>query len=200
MPLGHGSASTSIGIDNTLPARRLGRIIRDLLEAHPHYEYLGPDRSIEDLVASFGLSTADLSITRAILGRRLVTVIAIASRAWRSPSTRLSLFRLREAAAFMDIRLLIVPESSARKRPRRDNARVVADAAGVRVSADDRMLVLRHLAENGDMALGDLATIIESATPFATILSMASNGAVDIDLDQRITPATIVRIPIARAA
>jgi hypothetical protein len=185
-------------VDYSLPVRRLGRVIRDLIEAYPCLEYIGPDRRIEELARSFGLGPGDVVIMRAVAARRLVTVVGVLGTVWRSEAARRSLRDLREAARFTGTRLVVVPEHAATRTTRRRTARVIAEAAGIGITAEDRLAVMQHLIEEGDSTLHRCACVVSSAAPVSAVLAMASDGTVRIDLDHPLSPETRVELPSAR--
>ena len=64
------------------------------------------------------------------------------------------------------------------------------------MSGSDRMSVISFLASHGSGTLSQVAGLLDHPHPVATVLQLATTGAIHIDLDAAIRPATEVNFPL----
>ncbi len=61
------------------------------------------------------------------------------------------------------------------------------------------MAVLAHLIQHGASCLSELAGLVTHKDPFGAVLHLVTTGAIALNIDQCITPYTMVDIPAPAA-
>jgi hypothetical protein len=203
------SASQSITIKNNLSEEtrrrrrlevetdRLRRGIEALVRANRSVSSLGRNEEIEELARELGLEDHDVVCLDVRVRNRVASLVCVPSRLWNRPGAMAIFFELKGAAAALGQRVMLVPESFVRRQPRLDNSRMVSAAADIEVNATDRMLILEFLLEHGGGTLSDVASLVRHPDPVAAVLHLVTVGALDIDLNAPILPATEVRFASA---
>lgn len=173
---------------------KLQRQIRDLVTANPHCKYVGGNAAVENIAARLGFEPHDLAIADVKIGRRIVTMICVPHRVWDTPYTAAKSIDLRVEARMAGYNAILVPQAVVEREPRLGNSQRLARTAKFKVDATSRMAILHHLIEHGPSCLSELADVVVHVDPIGAVLHMATTGAVDIDLNQCITPYTLVDI------
>ena len=101
---------------------------------------------------------------------------------------------VRIAAGSLGHKVILAPESLVRKaQPVDAGHRPISMEYDI--TGGDHTAILHFLLENGSGKLAQLAGLIRHPDPVGAVLHLAVTGAVDIDLDAVIAPATQVRFP-----
>jgi hypothetical protein len=177
---------------------RLSRSLEALVRANRSLLALGRNDEIEQLSLEVGLAEFDLVCFDVRIRNRRASIVCVPSRLWNRPGAMSMFFELKAEAATLGHRVVLVPESFVRRQPRLDNARLVSAAADIQINATDRMSILEFLLENGGGTLSDVASLVRHPDPVGAILHLVTVGALDIDLNAPILPATEVRFASAR--
>ncbi|WP_173088685.1 hypothetical protein [Devosia sp. 1635] len=183
-------------VDTSLSYRRLKRNALSIINASPTISLLEPDKVVTGLAAGIGLDTSQLVILRVIVGFSPVTLVIAPTTVWTSPADHLKLLELKNTAAFIGCRTVLVPEGIIQRQPRLDNSRLIENS-GAHVTADQRIELMAHLIEHGPTALVDLAKSIQHDTPVAAILNLAASGVLIVESGRIIGPYTVVHLPDA---
>jgi hypothetical protein len=177
---------------------KLHHQIRDLITANSHCKYIGGNKPVEAIAAKLGFQPHDLAIADVKIGKRIVTMICVPHRAWDTPYTAAKSVELRVEARMAGYNAILVPQAVVEREPRLGNSQLLARTAKFKVDATTRMAVLHYLIEHGPSCLSELADIVTHIDPFGAVLHLATTGAVEIDLEQCITPYTMVDIASPR--
>jgi hypothetical protein len=173
---------------------RLHQQLKDLITANPSCHYIGGNSGVERIAASAGFESHELAIADVRIGRRIVTLICVPHRIWDQslPSARaLDLrFQAREAGHAA----ILVPQAVVEREPRLGNSQLLARTVKIKVDATSRMAVLAYLIENGASCLAELAGLIDHSDPFGAVLHMITTGAIALNIEQCITPYSLVDI------
>jgi len=183
-------------VDTSLARRRLKRNALSIINASPSISLLEPDKVVTGLAAGVGLDTTQLVILRVIVGFALVTLVIAPTTIWTAPADHLKLLELKNTAAFMGYRTVLVPEGFIQRQPRLDNSRLIENS-GAHVTADQRIELMAYLIEHGPTAMIDLAKSIRHDTPVAAILNLAASGVLIVEGNRAIGPYTVVHLPDA---
>lgn len=179
---------------------RLREQIIDLVRAYRRSEYIGGNAMVETMAQEIGFEPHDLCICDIRINGRLVTLICVPHNVWNRAYAMGRVIDLRFRARKAGYNVVLVPQGFVERQPRSDNASMLRRLAKVRVDATTRMIILAHLIENGDCALAELADLIEHPDPFGAVLHLVAVGAVSIDINQCITPYTMVGLPDPRSS
>jgi hypothetical protein len=128
---------------------------------------------------------------------RRASLVCVPTRLWNRAGAMAMFFALKSAAMSLGHRVVIVPETFIRRQPRLENSIMVSAAAHVEVNATDRMVILEFLLEHGGGTLSEVASLIRHPDPVAAVLHLVTVGALDIDLNAPILPATEIRFASA---
>jgi hypothetical protein len=195
-----GGGPIAIDRRRARPVRRdleLHRRIRDLVGTYTRATYFGENRVLGHVAVNLGLEPDDLVLCDLLLDRRLVTLIVIMGDGRGNPVTMARVMDLRHQAKKLGYRGVLVPEGVVARQPRLRNASLLGQvAARVEVDPTSRMIVLTHLAENGDCSLGELAALLTHPDPFGAVLHLATTGALRVDLRRAISPSTSISLPV----
>lgn len=176
---------------------RLRRGAEALVRANRSVSYLGSNEEIAEMARDLGLEDHEhVSIDVRVRGRR-ASLVCVPSRLWNRPGAMALFFELKGASAALGHRVILVPESFIRRQPRLDNALMISGAADIEICASDRMSILEFLLENGGGTLSDVASLVRHPDPVSAVLHLVTVGALDIDLDAAILPASEVRFATA---
>jgi hypothetical protein len=159
--------------------RRLRRNAETLIAAHPMVTGLGGNDDAEDAAISCGLDLDDFAVFDVRVGSRRATLVCVPTRNWNDPTIMKVFFRAKAAISELGHTAVLVPQAFIQRQPRLD-------------TASDRMAILAHLIENGNGTLWELAMLVKSLDPVSAILHLTTTGALRIDLNSAITPASIL--------
>lgn len=171
---------------------RLHQQVRDLVSANPTCRYIGGNHAVEHIAASLGFEPHDLAIADVRIGRRIITLICVPHRLWDQPLPSARAVDLRFQAREAGHAAILVPQAVVEREPRLGNSQLLARTVHIRVDATSRMTIFAHLIENGPSCLSELAGLIEHADPFGAVLHLVTTGAIALNIEQCITPYTIV--------
>lgn len=187
------STQSRLSIEND----RLRRCLEALIRANRSVLMLGRNDEIEDLARGLGIADPDYVCFDLRVKRQRASVICVPSRLWVRPAAMSAFFELKAAGAALGHRIVLVPEQFVRRQPRLDNARMVASTLDVEIDPTDRMNILEFLLEHGGGTLSDVAGLVRHPDPVAAVLHLVTVGALDIDLNAPILPASEVRFAAA---
>jgi hypothetical protein len=103
--------------------------------------------------------------------------------------------RLKRDAARRGRRLVLMPEKRLGRWPQRDCREIVAEAGHADLTASERVRIMEALLEAGGSApLGDLARLVRSDDPIASILSLVSRCVVSVDMSKPLNAETQVSV------
>jgi hypothetical protein len=164
-----------------------------LIRANRKVLMLGRSGELEDLARELGIADHDYVCLDLRIGRQCASVVCIPSRLWVRPSAMALFFELKAAAVPLGYRVVLVPEQFVRRQPRLDNAKMVSATIDVEINPTDRMSILEYMLEHGGGTLAEVAGLVRHPDPVAAVLHLVTVGALDIDLNSPILPATEVR-------
>lgn len=99
--------------------------------------------------------------------------------------------RLKREAARRGRRMVLMPARRLGRWPHRDCRQIVADAGHAKLTASERTRIMDALLDLGGSApLGDLARLVRSEDPIASVLSLASRCVITVDMSQPIGSET----------
>lgn len=183
-------------------ARRIDRLRRSaeaLLRSNRRLIVLGENAAVSDLALEHGLDRQDYCQFQVKLGSRNVCLVCVPSSHWHYPPLMKRFLETKAAAEISGHQVLLVPETFIRRQPRLGNAQLLVRSMDLEVTATDRMNVMCFLLENGGGTLAEVAGLLRHPDPVAAVLHLAVIGAVDVDLNSMIAPATQVSFPMVAA-
>lgn len=173
---------------------RLRRSAEALIRANRTVLEQGENEVVSDLALELGFERHDFVCFDVRVRTRRATLVCVPSRLWHRQGAMAVFFDLKADASLLGHQVVLVPESFIRRQPRIDTAHVLMGAVDMEVSAGDRMSILEFLLENGGGALSDVASLVRHNDPVGAVLHLVTVGALDIDLNASIAPASEVRI------
>lgn len=183
----------------TIPAElkkadRLRRSLEALLRSNRALKVIGVNHTVSQLAEQCGLTTTgycqfDISVD----GRR-ICLLCVPQIHWTRPSSMEAFNELRIVAGALGHRVLLAPEALVRDSYRLNAHKHRAAAPNFEISGTDRSAIIGFLLEKGSGTLAQLAGLLRHSDPVGAILYMGVIGAVDVDLDAAIMPATRVRL------
>lgn len=173
---------------------KLHQQLRDLISANPACRYIGGNSAVEHMATRLGFAPHDLAIVDIKIGRRIVTLICVPHRIWDRTFPSAKAIDLRYQARQAGHAAVLVPQAVVEREPRLGNSQLLARTVHIKVDATQRMIVLAHLIEHGASCLSELAGLIEHADPFGAVLHLVTTGAIALNIEQCITPYTMVDI------
>ena len=173
---------------------RLHQQLRDLITANPSCKYIGGNSAVESIAARLGFEPHDLAITDVKIGRRIVTLICVPHRVWDRAFPSAKAIDLRFQARQAGHAAILVPQAAVEREPRLGNSQLLARTVNIKVDATSRMTVLAHLIEYGACCLSELAGLINHVDPFGAVLHLVTTGAIALNIEQCITPYSMVDI------
>jgi len=174
---------------------RLHQQVRDLITANPDCRYIGGNSAVEHIATRLGFEPHDLAIADVKIGRRIVTLIVVPHRIWDRPFPSAKAIDLRFQAREAGHAAILVPQAVVEREPRLGNSQLLARTVAIKVDATSRMAVLAHLIQHGPSCLSELAGLVTHTDPFGAVLHLVTTGAIALNIDQCITPYTMVDIP-----
>ena len=100
----------------------------------------------------------------------------------------------QSAMTRLDLAPILVTAEDLRAEPGRSNRDLVWSYRGRAVSVDQRLQILRLLADDGPMALDRLLASVTGRDPAAAVMSLACDDLLELDLESGpIGPSTMVR-------
>lgn len=180
-------------VDRSFVVRRLYKNASTLIAAHPRADCLGPDDLVENLARSQGFTATDLAILRIAVGPDRHTLVCAPERVWHA--RKHDLLELKRIAGSAGRSCILVPEAAIQRQPRLSIARTIEEAAGVRVTMEQRVSVLIHLLEHGYSTLFDCACVIDHDAPISAILHLVAIGVVKMRRDAALSPDTRIDLP-----
>ena len=171
MPRPRVAASSASCVNNTFAIRRLRRNAVSLLNAHKDAAPLGNDDLVLSMVRSTGLDRDDLAAIRVAVTGKRYTLICVTNSTWHDPGKKAALLELKRHANRAGRNAVLIPATFIQREPRLGNCRAIETAAGMDVSAENRMAILIHLIENGYSTLFDCACVVDDASPFSVVLT-----------------------------
>lgn len=174
---------------------KLHQQVRDLITANPDCRYIGGNHAIEHIATRLGFEPHDLAIADVKIGRRIVTLIVVPHRIWDRSFPSAKAIDLRFQAREAGHAAILVPQAVVEREPRLGNSQLLARTVNIKVDVTSRMAVLAHLIENGASCLSELAGLMTHSDPFGAVLHLVTTGAIALNIDQCITPYTMVDLP-----
>lgn len=85
----------------------------------------------------------------------------------------------------------VVGETWINVQPRLRNARMVFSSRRTKVSPSDRIRILHHLDEHGEVQILDLAKVVTAnPEPIECVLALVAEGSVMVDIESTLAPET----------
>jgi hypothetical protein len=197
MPRSRVAALSDSCADNTFAIRRLRRNALSLLNAHKDAVALGDDDLVLSMVKSTGLDRNDVAAIRVAITGKRYTLICVTNPTWHDPDRKAALLELKRQANRASRNAVLIPATFIQREPRLGNCRAIETAAGMDVSAENRMAILIHLVENGYSTLFDCACVVDDASPFSVVLNLVAQGVLKMDMNSAMTPETRIDLPDA---
>lgn len=178
-------------VDYSFESRRLKKNLLNLIRVSNTVYPAGDANLIENIAVLEGWREPEFVAVALRSGSRRFCVLTAPSSIWRT--RRQGLADIKRKAADVGLRVMLISPQFIQREPRMTNTRAIADTCHIFLTAEDRMAVLLHVLENGYSTLQDCASVItDSEAPFSAVLSLASMGLLDIDLNQPLRPNTRV--------
>lgn len=173
---------------------QLRRAAEALMLSNRDVHHVGPHDEVAELAAELGLQPHEFcSFDVRVAGRR-ACLVCVPSRLWHKPEVMEVFHELKVISNLHGYHVILVPESFIRRQPRLDNAFLVAGTADAKVSPTDRMCILAHLIENDSATLYELSGLVRHGDPISCVLHLVTTGALQLDLNSRITPHSLVQL------
>jgi hypothetical protein len=116
------------------------------------------------------------------------TIVCVEDKYWRDVEIIKRFKEVKRIADALGHTLLMVPGSLVERHWNQHGVTM----SDVRISASDRLNVVRHLLLNGRSTLSQVAAQLRHPEPIPAVLQLAVAGILDIDLDAPIFPGTLV--------
>ena len=174
---------------------RLRRSLEAMLRSNRNLTVLGRNRTVVELASQLGLGDHDYCQFEIVIDRRHLCLVCIPQSHWNCPDAMERFEEVRIAAGSLGHKVVLAPESLVRKAQLLGTGQRPASME-YDISGGDRTAILHFLLENGSGTLAQLAGLMRHPDPVGAVLHLAVTGAVDIDLDAVIAPATQVRFPV----
>jgi hypothetical protein len=180
--------------------RRLRQNLNAIITADARLVDLGPDPLIDQLLSASGFDRREAFSVRMLIARSGQwlhgsvferTAIIASSRCWHRKGDRDMLLAVKEEAAKVRVRCLLVPQRSLAGPMRLSTAKMIASSQHVRCTATDRLRIIGHLQESGgSSSLLDCAGQIVHFDPVGAVLAMVTKGDLSIDRTRPIGPSS----------
>jgi hypothetical protein len=157
---------------------------------------VGPDPLVDQLAAALGFGDNDLVITRALIGKRMCTVVAVPTRVWKDPESRQDLEDLRGQAQDHRIRLLFVAQRWLRAPVRSQIAAAIHASRNARFSLTERNSVVDEVRARRIITIADCAgKVAGNCDPYGVVLALCAQGYLLFDRSSAIGPETWIALP-----
>ena len=176
-------------------ADRFRRSVEALVRSHRGFVTLGRAATIDDLARKCGIDELDYCQFEIKLKGRELCLLFVPQHLWHRPDTMERFGQLKAAARPLGHQVLLVPEALVRRSAQVSRFDESFEELDLEVSGTDRMSVISFLACNGGGTLSQVAGLLDPPPPVAAVLRLATIGAIHIDLDASILPATEVNFP-----
>lgn len=176
-------------------ADRFRRSVEALVRSHRGFVTLGRAATIDDLARKCGIDELDYCQFEIKLKGRELCLLFVPQHLWHRPDTMERFGQLKAAARPLGHQVLLVPEALVRRSAQVSRFDESFEELDLEVSGTDRMSVISFLACNGGGTLSQVAGLLDHPYPVAAVLRLATIGAIHIDLDASILPATEVNFP-----
>ncbi|WP_417583519.1 hypothetical protein [Pelagibacterium sp.] len=173
---------------------RLEKRLLALIDTMSSAQDLGADELLENLAFREGFDEADLVLRTVRRRDQIIAVIAVPHRIFYKPDYMAKVRAMKRAAKQLGRRCLIVPQSIVDQEPRRSNAELLHRSRSLSVDATSRLSVLVHLMDSGASTLRECAELFSHENPVGSVLRLAWEGTLRIDLRKPIGPETRVEI------
>ena len=171
----------------------LARDLAALVIADHRTKFLGDHLEVERLATVHNLGQEGLAITRIVLCGKVVTLICVPADKWSGP-LRFRLRALKAEAATLGHRCVLVPANFVRRQPRLENSQAIMRNRAVRVSATARLRIVGLLIDQGWATIMDCCSALDHPDAVGALFHLIAVGTIRIDLNQPITPFTIVEL------
>lgn len=177
-------------------ADRFRRSVEALVRSHRGLITTGRDHAIDELAERCGLDPIiDYCQFEVKRSGRQFCLMFVPQKHWHSSE---SMARFREVSAGAKVighQVVLVPEALVRRAANVTRFQEADEEVDLEVSGSDRMSVISFLASNGTGTLSQVAGLLDHPHPVAAVLRLATMGAIHIDLDAAILPASEVNFP-----
>lgn len=176
-------------------ADRFRRSVEALVRSHRGFMTLGHVATVDELARKCGIDEMDYCQFEIKLKGRQLCLLFVPQRHWHRPDTMQRFRELKAAAHTLGHQVLLVPEALVRRSEHVSRFDKRVEEPDLEVSGTDRMSVISFLASNGSGTLSQVAGLLDHPHPVAAVLRLATVGAIHIDLNASILPATEVNFP-----
>lgn len=173
---------------------RMRRSAEALMLSHRGVTSIGPHDDVDELAAEMGLERHDFCSFDVRIGTRRACLICVPNRLWHKPRAMETFRELKEIAKIHGFAVVLVSQTYIQRQPRLDNSTLIAGTATFSVSPTDRMAILARLLEQGSASVYELSELVKHSDPISTVLHLVATGCLDLDLNARITPHSLVRL------
>lgn len=178
-------------------ADRFRRSVEALIRSNRSLIVFGPDIAVDGLAEDCGLDPGvDYCQFEVKLDGRQFCLLFVPHGCWHRAEHMARLREVKAGAELIGRQVVLVPEALVRRAShvaRFDDHEPEID---LEVSGSDRMAVISFLARHGSGTLAEVAGLLDHPHPVPAVLRLATLGAVHIDLDAAILPATAVNFPV----
>ncbi|WP_108398235.1 hypothetical protein [Devosia submarina] len=178
-------------------ADRLRHSLEAMLRSHRGLVVLGTNQLVTELARRQELDEHDFCQFDIMLKSRRICLVCVPQVHWNNPASMTLFNEVKAAAKASGHEVLLAPEALVGRPQRLDNSRVTFGPE-YEVSGTDRMTVISYLLKNGGGTLAQLAGLLRHPDPVGAVLHLGVIGAIDIDLNAAIAPATTVRFKQVR--
>ncbi len=175
--------------------RKLSNDAQTYAYAHPRLAVLGEDPVVDHLIASHGFGWHDLVALRLYADGRTITAICVPTRLWRDPDAKSRLLELKSEARLERTACVLVPQRWLRASIRGSVARTIARSRGVQYARAQADAVLAHLTESRISTIAESAACVrDHHDPMSIVLSLASQGFIELDRSAPLRAETLVSV------
>jgi len=173
--------------------KKAAAMTAQIIAADDRFTEVGADEAVMRIALRAGFRPHDLVIARVRLWHTTVTAVIAPPRFWHRDGERARLFLLKRQLRQAGVRCLLISGVHLKRQPQLDNARLIASAARIPVSATERMAVELFLTREPSSSIEECARIIcHHPDPFGAILRLLGDGSVRIRMNEPITPFSLI--------
>nr|WP_314258436.1 hypothetical protein [uncultured Devosia sp.] len=178
-------------------ADRFRRSVEALIRSNRSLIVFGPDMAVDGLAEECGLDPGvDYCQFEVKQDGRQFCLLFVPQGYWHR-ADRMAKFReLKAGASMLGHHVVLVPEALVRRAVHVARFEEDMPELDLEVSGSDRMAVISFLARTGGGTLAEVAGLLDHPYPVPAVLRLATLGAVHIDLDAAILPASEVSFPV----
>lgn len=166
--------------------------LRDLVYSNPMTLGLGPDPLVMQLMSAEGFKALDYVAMSITVRGKAATALVVPTRIWRDPDARALVLAVKEQAAALRTRVLLVPQRSITSTMRADVAKTIGRSRGVRFVASHVDAVMAHVKHARLTTIAECCSFIDHEDPVGVVLAMAARGLVDLDRSRPVAASTFV--------